>query len=104
MYRIRNKPLSAKSSCSPGTHKNSEEVVRSENNKDLSLRHYDSKADKNCIGFFHMKNEYKKQRLKKINTIRSNASSNKDSRNSSSYRKDLTLDQLDILKEELILT
>lgn len=104
MYRIRDKPASAKPGRSPAIRKLQEENEWDDNIKAQNISEYNSKVDKHCARFFHMRKLYKRHRVKQLCSVRSHNSSNKESRSTSAHRKDITTDQIEILKEELDLT
>lgn len=104
MYRIRDKPLTAKPGRSQRADKNIEEKPWIDTPTDFKNLIYDPKTDKHCAGFFQMRNLHKKQRLRQANSVRSSNSSNKDSRATSSQKKEISIDQIEILKEELTIT
>ncbi|OMJ94441.1 hypothetical protein SteCoe_2339 [Stentor coeruleus] len=89
MYRIRDKPVSARPGRSPAIRKLQEE---SEINDSIQAQ----KILKSKLS--------KRSRAKHFYFIRSHNSSNKESRSTSAHRKDITIDQIEILKEELDLT
>ena len=103
MYRIRDKPSSAKSSRSPGTHKPFDDNAWNDNVVYQNIPSYNSKADKHCLGFFNIRKLHKKQ-IRQTHSTRPYNPLNKEPRHATAPKNEITPEQIEILKEELNLT